>query len=328
MRGLELSRRYWFEVGKPALTQACPQAAERWSVGLAGEGSECFGFDDDLSQDHDWGPGFCVWLDAPDFARFGDALQRAYLGLPHAFMGYERIVCPEGEHRVGVLKTQAFFRRFTGCDEPPRTVGQWMSLDDEALATCTNGQLFEDRAPGFRAYREELLRHYPRDIMLKKLAAHLALAGQAGQYNYPRCVRRGDVVAAHQALARFIDNAQAVVFLLNRAYRPYYKWANRALAELPVLGHACAEQIEQLVQGDPLGKAASIERLCGDIARELGRSGAVEGAEGGKGFAEDVRESLETPAGEIPFLVDVAREIQASITRESLRALPLMTFKL
>ena len=70
MNGLELCRQYWENVGKPAFAAACPEVLERAAVGLVGEGSECFGFDDEISRDHDWGPGFCVWLTPEDFHAF------------------------------------------------------------------------------------------------------------------------------------------------------------------------------------------------------------------------------------------------------------------
>lgn len=304
MKGLDLAERYWNEVGRPALAVACPEAAERWSAGLVGEGSECFGFDDEVSRDHDWGPGFCVWLDAPDFERFGARLQAAYDALPAEFMGFRRDVQPEGAGRVGVMESGAFYARFTGLPTPPRTVGEWLSLDDEVLATCVNGRVFEDGAQGFSAYRAELSRYYPRDILLKKLAAHCALAGQAGQYNYPRCEGRGDAVAALMALARFIEHAQAAVFMLNKRYRPYYKWANRALADLPVLGDL-APRFSALAQGGAFGHASQIEGICRRIADTLAERGMADASDGG-------------------FLLACAHRIQGEVHNDSIRALPLL----
>lgn len=46
------------------------------------------------------------------------------------------------------------------------------------------------------------------DLRLKKLAARAAVMAQAGQYNYPRCVRRGETVAAglrRQDLSNSVD---------------------------------------------------------------------------------------------------------------------------
>lgn len=50
MKGLELSRRYYEQYGRQALMEYDPALFERVAVGLAGEGSECFGFDDELSR--------------------------------------------------------------------------------------------------------------------------------------------------------------------------------------------------------------------------------------------------------------------------------------
>lgn len=308
MQGLELAERYWNEVGRPALAVACPEAAERWSAGLVGEGSDCFGFDDDISRDHDWGPGFCVWLDGPDYERFGARLQRAYGQLPETFLGLRRDVQPEGRGRVGVLRTEEFYARFTGLPHPPQTVGEWLSLDDEALAVCANGKLFEDRAPGFSAYRAELLRFYPRDILLKKLAAHCALAGQAGQYHYARCVQRGDAAAAFLALARFIEHGQAVCFMANRRYRPYFKWANRALRELPIAGEEMAARFERIASGQVLDQRDAVEDACAALVRAL---------QAGRLCPEGVRPG--------DFLMDCGREIQCAVHNDRLRSLPLLT---
>lgn len=57
MNGLELARYYYETAGKQALERQVPDLVPRLAIGLAGEGSECFGLDDELSRDHDWGPG-------------------------------------------------------------------------------------------------------------------------------------------------------------------------------------------------------------------------------------------------------------------------------
>ena len=305
MQGLELAERYWSQVGRPALAAACPEAAGRWAAGLVGEGSECFGCDDAISRDHDWGPGFCVWLTAEDHARWGRVLQDAYDRLPRRFEGFERVERPEGAGRVGVFEIGAFYRRFIGLDAPPRTVGQWMALDDEALATCTDGRVFEDGAGAFTAFREELLAFYPDDIRLKKLAARCALASQAGQYTSPRCAERGDAAAAFAALFRFIDNAQAAMFLLARRYRPYYKWANRAMAQLPAPAPELAGLIERMASGDPLAQAGLIEEASALLIGALRGAGLARSGGGG-------------------FLLACAREVQGAVHNDALRGLPLL----
>ncbi len=81
MTNLELARKLYTEKGAPMIREKFPEYEGRIAAGFAGEGSDCFGFDDAISRDHDYGPGFCLWLTEGDYARIGDALNREYTAL-------------------------------------------------------------------------------------------------------------------------------------------------------------------------------------------------------------------------------------------------------
>ena len=307
MKGLELAGRYWREVGLPAFEINCPEVLERAAVGLVGEGSECFGFDDGLSRDHDWGPGFCLWLSREDMARFGARADAVYRAMPEEFLGFRRLRPSHlSAGRVGVLETGPFYARFLGLDRPPQTLGQWRALPESGLAAATNGTVFQDPAGEFTAMRDSLLAYFPEDVRRKKLAARCALAAQSGQYNYQRCLRRGEQVAALLALAQFIEHIQAIVFLLNRRYRPYYKWTQRAMRSLPVLGAEAGALLDALSSGGPdESKAETVEAASALVIKELARQGlSAHGSD---------------------FLLPHAEEIQAGIGDAALRAVHLMS---
>ena len=52
MNGLELSRAFYETYGLPMLRTQFPELLPLLAVGLIGSGSECFGFDDEVSRDH------------------------------------------------------------------------------------------------------------------------------------------------------------------------------------------------------------------------------------------------------------------------------------
>ena len=56
----------------------------RIAAGLTGSGSECYGYDDEVSADHDFEPGFCLFLPGEDVLdrRTAFLLERAYAKLP------------------------------------------------------------------------------------------------------------------------------------------------------------------------------------------------------------------------------------------------------
>ncbi len=232
MNGLKLSRTYYELYGRPMLKGRFSEIFPRMAVGLAGEGSECFGFDDQISQDHDFGPGFCIWLPAGVFNTYGAEIQRAYNELPKSCCGYTRSESRYGGGRVGTQSIEEFYYKHIGLHGIPSTGIQWMNVPEYHLAAVTNGEVFEDQSGEFSRIRNTLLAGYPQQVRLKKLAENLAAMAQSGQYNYPRCRRRGDSDAAFLARAEFVKAALKVLFLLNNRYMPFYKWAFRAASGL------------------------------------------------------------------------------------------------
>lgn len=237
MNGLELARAYYDAHGKQMIHTRFPEYAERIAVGLVGQGSECFGFDDALSVDHDFGPSFCLWLTREDHQAIGRELQTEYDALPQSFMGFSaRVESAQSGGRVGVQVIDSFYRNQIGRPDAELSLVEWLYIPESRLATVTNGQVFHDPLGSFSQIRTALLRFYPEDVRIKKIAARAAVMAQSGQYNYARCMRRGETVAALLALSEFVRHSISMVFLLNKKYAPFYKWMHRAMRDLPVLG--------------------------------------------------------------------------------------------
>lgn len=252
MTGLKLSRLYYEQIGRPAFEKEFPQYMSRVAAGLVGDGSECFGYDDEISRDHDFGPGFCIWLDKNDYDSIGKKMQELYESLPKEFMGFKaRNTSRRGTGRVGVFEISSFYRQYIGIEQPPASLMRWLYLPEHKIATAVNGEIFEDNLGKFTQIRDVLKNYYPEDVRIKKIAARAAAMAQSGQYNYGRCMRRSDVVAAAMAQSEFVKNAVSMLFLLNKEYSPYYKWQFYRLEELKnknADSFVCSESVEMIKQ--------------------------------------------------------------------------------
>lgn len=231
MKGLELARAY-FDACVDGLFAGLPcSLRSRSACGLIGPGSECLGFDDALSTDHDFGAGFCVWLERDDFERYGSVLQQRYDELPASFMGYGIRVYVGADRRVGIFDIDAFCHRYSGLSASPRTSRDWLFLPEQLLAEFTAGAEFADPAGLMESRRAPYVAYFPEEVRRKKFAAECAIMAQAGQYNVPRCLKRRDFVAANAARAEFIKACLASMHVLARVYMPFYKWSFRSLTD-------------------------------------------------------------------------------------------------
>lgn len=234
-KGLDLCEAFYHEYGEPMLREKFPMYLPYIAAGLVGEGSECLGFDDAISRDHDFGPGFCLFLTDSVYEEIGEALQQAYDRLPVTYMGVTRRVSPKAPKRVGVFRIGEFYERLTGFRDVPESNSQWLYAEDYRLAAATSGRVFRDELGEFTRIRKGLLAHYPEEVRIKKIAREAALIAQSGQYNYGRMLERGDKVTAQVALGEFMKHTMSIVYLLNRRYAPFYKWMHKGMEKLPVL---------------------------------------------------------------------------------------------
>ena len=277
MKGLELSEKFYIEYGEPMLHNLFPEIKQHIAVGLLGSGSECFGFDDDISTDHDFEPGFCLLLPDEDIIDRGVAfaLERAYSKLPKEFMGYKRSSTdPVGGNRHGVIRISDFMTEKTGNAKGILSPNDWFFIPEQSLKEVTNGKIFRDDFGVITKIRQRLS-YLPEDIRLKKLAGNLLKMGQSGQYNYNRCISRGDTAAAQLCVIEFVKSALNTIFLLNRTYIPYYKWCFYELKNLPIL-NGIAEPLEYLISSpnnatESANKQKLIEQISIDIIAELKR---------------------------------------------------------
>ena len=234
MKGIEISKAYFEEYGRPMLEKDFSDIIPYLCVGMVGSGSDCYGFDDEISRDHDFEPGFCIFIPNEDVVdrRKEFLLERAYAKLPKEFMGLKRsLVSPVGGRRNGVIRISDFYLNKIGSADGKLSVLDWLTISESYLFEATNGEIFFDNYGEFSEIRNRIM-NMPEDIRLKKLAGNMLLMAQSGQYNYGRCLSHGETGAAQLAVIEFVNAAMKTVFLLNKKYMPYYKWSFRAMRDL------------------------------------------------------------------------------------------------
>lgn len=369
--GLKLARAFWTQMGKPMIAAKYPQYAGRIAAGLVGHGSECYGFDDAYSQDHDFGPRFCLWLTDEDYAAIGEQLEADYEALPRKFSvdaqgrvtfeaharsdasgafpsaGAGSTVIPDAANaptpgtatddaataesgaassdvaeamttpidaplfpvtpraqganrRDGVFRIGDFFESITGYRTAPAQTAphEWLMLAESTLAAATNGEVFADPTGQFSKTRQGF-KDMPDDVRLALISKRLGMIAQAGQYNLPRSLKRGDGAAAWLSIHEFVQATASLVFLVNVpmvvGYMPYYKWQFAALRKLSgsmfALLPNVGEQLETVMRLSSAacyggagfgegGKGAAtaiekindiVEQIAADIVRELKR---------------------------------------------------------
>jgi len=316
MTGLELSRKFYEKYGRPMLEEKFPQYLDRIATGRVGNGSECYHCDDAISREHEFGPSFCIWLTSKDYMQWGRKIAAAYDNLPKTFEGeiFETIT-PQGAGRVGVLDFEEFYKGIMGFSNVPDKEVQWLFIEEPFLYTATNGEVYDDPLGEFTRIRQGLLNYYPEDVWLKKMSMCAHNIAQTGQYNYSRCMRRKEYVAAELTFNEFLNHAISMVYMLNKQYRPYYKWSYHCMDRLDVLREIKPMLTTLVLAGDQREhwktedimkwqyqvnmadmRVRYIEEICQHLAQEIVRQGlSHQKADFLEAYVEDIVKKITNP---------------------------------
>lgn len=210
---LEQSRDFYEQYGKPMIHNLFPEYESRIAIGVVGEGSDCFGFDDEISTDHDYAVGFCMWLTEEDMVAIGSELQKAYYQLVLEQNAFNSNMI-HLQNRRGVFEINDFYQG---------------NIEECKLAELVNGEIFRDDLGLVTQKRKKLLKYYPEELWRKKLANYLHEFSQYAQVNYARMMAREDYMTASLCISRAIESAMDIAYVLNKQYAPYYKWKKKGL---------------------------------------------------------------------------------------------------
>ena len=228
--GLSICKEFYEKYVAPMIEEKFPAYASRIAAGLVGEGSDAFGFDDEYSRDHDWGPSVVLWITKETDKEIGDTLRKEYDLLPAEINGIKRAPYVQGKSRRGVQVIPEFFERLTGAEKYEDI--DWKNTESSHLAAAVNGEVWRDDEGIVTAFRDRLKKGYPEDVLFLHLAESCAKFSREGQYNAGRVEKRGDDLTAGIFIHDAAREAMKLMYLMNGRFCPHDKWLRKGLAKI------------------------------------------------------------------------------------------------
>ncbi|VWL85860.1 DUF4037 domain-containing protein [Oceanivirga miroungae] len=263
MKGMELSRKFYNEV----LKSKFDELNIPYACGLFGYGSECYGYDDNISQDHDFSAMPVILLSHENYVKYKEKFNEIINNLDKTFMGYKLLdETVWGKNRRGVLDISEYVFSFLGSESGPNSDIEYRNIPQYLLSSFTNGEVFYDTDGSLTKLREKV-KFYPRDIRFNMMATR-CMQINSSYVNYERMVKRHENVAAYEALSIFIQNSIEMYFLIHKRYAPYYKWHHKMLLEIDKKAY---DLINSLVDNSlsTNDKINTMDKISSDIIDKL-----------------------------------------------------------
>lgn len=246
--GVDISRDFVSEALLPRLESALGADLQRLAVAIVGTGSDVIGLDDEISQDHHWGPRANVMYLRNDAARIRPALESVLTDdMPKHYAGFRVHVGIGNLTGICCCEVEGFFARFLGTDQLPQRELDWLALCEVDLFHVTGGVVLHD-GPGELTRRREALSYYPDNVWKKRVADWcMYVTGRDAPYNLHRVSKRGDELTCSIYFGLCLKRMMELCFAVNRRYAPYAKWLNRTFRDLPLAADALAACLDEAV---------------------------------------------------------------------------------
>lgn len=285
MRGLEISRRFFYEWGLPYLRAEFTTLVDRIAVGRVG-GSDIIGADDEYSRDHDWGPRFDLFLTREDYRSWGQDLERTInSSAPETFLGYRHHFFGDPKPPISVDSIDGCVLYHTGKAYPPQNAREWFLrrgkyksvVEHESwLYFLKHAPVFYDPLGEF-TLRQQMFAHYPRDVRIRLIADLCLGIWAAGEYKFcNRHIHRKDPVAIQICLGQFVYDVMRLCFLINDDYAPHEVWIHHEFNKLPE-AKTLDPELRNLVMSDNLQEQRELVlQICAYLRWRLHQAGLVD----------------------------------------------------
>lgn len=211
IKGLELSESF-FNENKALLFKKIPSnAIEYITIGLFGFGSECYGVDDEISEDHDFDQGFIILVEdsvpLTDFLK----IKQAHDCLPKLYKRF--CLLNQTKHGVHYMKE---YLNYLG-------VNDIKNISDESKALLLNGKLFyQGFASTFANLRYDIRKNSNYDFLIDLSLKALEI-NKYIPYNLKRSLDRGDLYTFKSLKNNLVNHLIEFYYIYHKMYLPHDK---------------------------------------------------------------------------------------------------------
>jgi hypothetical protein len=239
MNGIERTERFFSMHLKTVLRNTLLQEFDNVSVAYLGEGSEILGYDDHISEDHNFWPRVNIFYINDDFD--AETLSKLVLSkLPQSFEGYP---LQNGGPYVTVSfhRLHRFLKNYLSVLKFPLCQNDWITVDEQRLVEISAATTLHDPT-GQLAYALSQIAEFPNEIRLFLIYRALDRISEVG--GIERSILRNDWFTTKFYFMNYSYFAIRIMHLLERVYCPYRKWMMRSLREI---GGECAVVADRLL---------------------------------------------------------------------------------